>query len=421
MSSKHIPALDGLRGLAILMVMLFHFTSPDLIGNSAAATAFTRIAGYGGAGVNLFFVLSGFLITGILYDSKTGSHYFRNFYMRRVLRIFPLYYGTLFLLLVLLPAVRMPSDEKFQFTVHNQIWLWAYCSNIFETLHDRAMPLLGHFWSLAVEEHFYFVWPVIVLLFSRKALLRVCIGCIVLAFLVRLSLLYAGADPAVAVLRLTPCQVDSLAVGCGIALLVRGGSGFESLIKPARCALGLRALLLIASFTIFPKFFPDSFFIQSAEFTIWALAFGGLLALTLSAASGAPLAVFFSHRLMRVIGKYSYALYIFHWPIGRILLPFFDPQSSRQLFGGLSSGAIVQLSYYAAAGGAAFIAAWLSWHLYEKRFLKLKRFFDYESDKRQPSPNEAFSRTRSGTSSVSQTSSPDKEIAEETTTPLTIV
>src|SRR6266568_1801981 len=96
MGEKHIPALDGLRGLAIILVLLFHFT-PESGGHTMIGVLTRWVSRLGWCGVDLFFVLSGFLITGILFDAKGLQHYFRNFYMRRVLRIFPLYYGVLLL------------------------------------------------------------------------------------------------------------------------------------------------------------------------------------------------------------------------------------------------------------------------------------------------------------------------------------
>src|SRR3954465_2611530 len=133
---KHVPALDGLRGLAIILVLLFHFT-PSGVGGGVGEKVLGWIGSVGWCGVDLFFVLSGFLITGILYDAKGSSNYFRNFYMRRVLRVFPLYYGVLFFVFIVVPMVHpmtRASDRQF---IGNQHWLWLYMANVPQALSNE--------------------------------------------------------------------------------------------------------------------------------------------------------------------------------------------------------------------------------------------------------------------------------------------
>ena len=129
------------------------------------------------------------------------------------LRIFPLYYGALFVGLVILPSLHPLVDPKYATTVQHQVWLWTYASNLYESWSGRALPLYGHFWSLAVEEQFYLIWPLVVYWAGRRTLMGICAACFLGAFVTRLVLLLMGADPALAVLRLTPCQLDSLAAG----------------------------------------------------------------------------------------------------------------------------------------------------------------------------------------------------------------
>src|ERR1700722_14566643 len=124
LSEHHYPALDGLRGIAALIIVWYHFLVFTPM-HGAMLSILSQMFGFGWVGVDLFFVLSGFLITGILADSKSKSHYFRTFYGRRVLRIFPLYYGTLAVVFFILPLVgaepRVPSSSK--------IFFWTYTSN----------------------------------------------------------------------------------------------------------------------------------------------------------------------------------------------------------------------------------------------------------------------------------------------------
>lgn len=229
----HIPALDGLRGLAILVVMVGHFMA-SVHSTTRVTWVVRQTTDAGWIGVDLFFVLSGFLITGILLDAKGDRHYFRNFYARRTLRIFPLYYGVLLLTCVVLPLL---FDKP---VYRKQGWLWAYAQNVYPLLRHRpfSMPSqlgfqFSHFWSLAVEEHFYLVWPLVVLVANRKCLLRIAAGLIVVAAGLRLTFLACDA-PWELLYKTTFLRMDALAAGAWVAVAVRGPGGVAALVRPAR-------------------------------------------------------------------------------------------------------------------------------------------------------------------------------------------
>jgi peptidoglycan/LPS O-acetylase OafA/YrhL len=363
--SAHIAALDGLRGLAIILVLLFHFT-PESEGRTAVERAMQWISALGWCGVDLFFVLSGFLITGILFDAKGSADYFRNFYMRRVLRIFPLYYGVLLAAFVMVPLIRPMRTEGDAHLVHNQSWLWLYAANIPQAV-ANGWPLktgwvnLNHFWSLAVEEHFYLIWPAVVYWFSRKAVMRICGGSMVVALALRCWTYFYWNDTAAYVL--TPCRMDELALGALLALAARGPGGMGALVKQARWGAWMLGALLAGIWSLGMEDLN-----YTVALTVLAAFFGSILLL---AVGGGIVARIFETRVLRFFGKYSYGIYVFHWLLSPLFLRVIPAQRV---------GAAV---YMMAAISISVLVAVTSWHLYEKHFLKLKRFFEYEKKKEE--------------------------------------
>jgi peptidoglycan/LPS O-acetylase OafA/YrhL len=177
LSGKYVPALDGIRGLAILAVLVTH-SVPRLPATGLGYWC-NQLIELGTFGVDLFFVLSGFLITGILLDSKDAPNYFRNFYARRFLRLFPVYYLYLIFIALLLPAIHRAIHTHMPDFGGNWWWFLLYSCNL-KPDHAANDAYLGHFWSLAVEEQFYLVWPAVVLLLSRRRLTYFCICAIAL-------------------------------------------------------------------------------------------------------------------------------------------------------------------------------------------------------------------------------------------------
>ncbi|HEY5213324.1 MAG TPA: acyltransferase, partial [Acidobacteriaceae bacterium] len=213
--------LDGVRGLAILMVMGCH----AFVSNYESAGRFAKLIGeflhYGNAGVDLFFVLSGFLITGILYDSLQDDGYFRKFYARRALRLFPLYYGVLLICFLLTGPLRLHWG-------HMGWLLILDLQNIDPIQIVKHSPgpniVLSHFWSLAVEEQFYLFWPLLVYsVRSWKGLLRMTLIASAGALVLRLMLVGHGASP-LAIHVTTICRADSLMLGGALAMLYRSQS-----------------------------------------------------------------------------------------------------------------------------------------------------------------------------------------------------
>jgi len=375
----HIPALDGVRGLAILVVMIGHFNLGfyPVYGFERGLRTLIQTGWWG---VDLFFVLSGFLITGILLDAKGSSHYFRNFYVRRVLRIFPLYYGFLFAFFILAPALRPPTPGgPFDTWRASQGWYWSYLSNYQLLFPQWARPYpLSHFWTLAVEEQFYLFWPAVVLLTSRKGLLRVCLFCIVGSLLFRIWLNWAGLNPGLGY-RLTPARLDTLAIGAALAVMVRDENMWARVRSKARYIIpaAIVALFLLSIRT--RGLAQSSIEMETVGYPLIALFSAALIVVAINPASRhTRLSRFFQTRTMRVLGKYSYALYVFHFPLAPTLERMgLTIQTFPTVAGSPLPGAI---AFTMISGSISLAVALLSWNLYEKHFLRLKRFFPRRED-----------------------------------------
>ena len=215
--SGHIPPLDGVRGVAIILVLISHldWTPPVFAGRPREVLV--NFAYTGWTGVELFFVLSGFLITGILLDSKRAENYFSLFYIRRALRILPLSYATLFAAFILFPLLGRLGVPHFPRIFYSaQLWCWFYVGNWAPFWH-KHIPYFGHFWSLAVEEQFYLVWPCVVYMTRRRTLTRTCLALALVAQVLKIALAVKGVD----VYNLTTSHLDSLGLGALAALIVR--------------------------------------------------------------------------------------------------------------------------------------------------------------------------------------------------------
>ncbi|MEO8152033.1 MAG: acyltransferase, partial [Rhizobacter sp.] len=210
---NHLPALDGLRGLAILLVLAHNFATVELPQGLVGHVIDLALDG-GWIGVQLFFVLSGFLITRILLQTQDAPNYYRAFFGRRVLRIFPLYYAALFVGFVVFPLLgrvgpALAHDQG------QQLWLWLYVSNWTHLLNFESQ-LFPHFWSLAIEEQFYLLWPLLVHRRSALQVLRLCLVVAVVSLLMRVAMLWQGADSGT-VYTYTVCRMDALALGAAVA------------------------------------------------------------------------------------------------------------------------------------------------------------------------------------------------------------
>jgi peptidoglycan/LPS O-acetylase OafA/YrhL len=378
----HLPRLDGFRGAAVLVVTVYHFAL-GYHARSLPGRVIEQGFHLGWMGVDGFFVLSGFLISGILMRTKEKPLYFKNFYMRRLLRISPLYYGVLFLVFAVLPHFVSVDALDAHNTYDYQGWFWAYAMNIKEALMGgtffRSDKLwIEHMWSLCVEEHFYLVWPLVVWLASPRSLLKIALGVCVAALVLRVALMMNHVDPWI-ITTLTPCRVDSLALGAAVAILVREPASTHWLRQKAWWGAGLGLVYLVA-FVAMPRRVIAPETMSTFGFTAIAIGFASLLTLLLYSSPNIVTSVF-EGRVLTTFGKYSYAAYVLHPFMHPVFARWLPVEAFVRVLHVEVLAIVVQISLGVAASMAA---AFLSWHAYEKHFLKLKRYFEYEA----PAPRE---------------------------------
>ncbi len=374
-----IPALDGLRGVAILMVLVTHYYSTTK-GLNVPDAAILSIVKTGWTGVDLFFVLSGFLITGILYDAKGCTKYFSTFYARRTLRIFPLYYGVLFVILVLIPLIRPYHSVAMTDNVKHQAWLWFYGTNIALTFLHYDFNRFHHLWSLAVEEHFYLFWPLVVFFWDRRWLIRIAWLAIGFAFLLRCAFVFNHMDPY----SFTLCRMDALAMGGLVALLARGPGGLQTWLPAAKTVLAATLLGIAGIFAYYHDFFPDNSMVQTIGLSLAGGLAGSALIVVLCVSENHWISRFLTLAPLRSAGRYSYAIYVFHWILVP-LLPAFIPFSKYNFDQWTHSAFLSQIPYIGASTLVYYGIALVSWHCYEKHFLKLKKYFVYHHSKKDRS------------------------------------
>lgn len=352
----HYPALDGLRGIAILLVVLYH------------NFGFIPFFNYGWLGVDLFFVLSGFLITEILLNTRDTKNYFKTFYTRRMLRIFPLYYLSLVLVIIVFPAIKN-FPFNLDFYTKNQVWFWLYLENwllIFKAW-GSSTYILNHFWSLSVEEQFYFVWPLIILLVKRpKYLLWLCFSVLLIVILSRCYIWYNKSSYTSYTYIFLFTRIDGILIGSMLALTKLINYNF------------LKKYSYLIIFSLATLNFLFYFINRYKQFTFpyWAIVgyttFSVIFALIAYEAIDRRdkiLTFILSIPLLRFLGKISYGFYVFHWPIYFMLYKYTDSwaQSNFRLDGfSLHFFVSLVLTFI------AFIISVISYYTYERIWLRLK-------------------------------------------------
>lgn len=357
---KHYTALDGLRGLAILLVFGRHSLLTTHL-HSRAVGVLAWFGKGGWLGVDLFFVLSGFLITGILIGSLNKPQYFKNFYIRRSLRIFPLFYGVLLLCWLLTPVLHLKWE------IGHLSYLF-YCQNIAADFNSALMSVppalnLEHFWSLAVEEQFYMLWPLtIFLLREPRKILRFSLSLVGVALILRCVLIFDNSSHWI--YKELPTHADGLLIGAALASALRIQT-MDQILGWMRWPTYISAMAAISIVAVTRSLDFNNDWMSSLGFTVTAVLFGALLLQCLRV--GSPACRIFSRKELRFFGKYSYGIYVYHL--------LFSPLFSRILYflqGGLHSRMLGSIAYLGLWFASSIAVAVLSYKFFESYFLRLK-------------------------------------------------
>lgn len=352
--------MDGLRGIAILLVVFYH------------NFGFVKYFFFGWLGVDLFFVLSGFLITDILLKTVNKPGYFKNFYAKRVLRIFPLYYLSLIIFLLILPRINeFPLDLSFY--VEHQWWFWTYLQNWFLIFYDvgNTTTAIQHYWSLAVEEQFYIVWPLVIFLIRKPKILLAITGILLVAVIgTRLYMWTIQIKDLNYFGLYTYTRIDGICIGSMLAILQYMRSPF---IK--KYFTGLILLLAAMNFIFYfiNKQYDFTFpYLAIVGYTTFAVLFA-IIVHEVIQGENRLLNFLLNIKPLKFFGKISYGLYIFHWPVYLILYAWLEEKIR-----GMTTFSDTVLTIIVSIGLSiiGILISIISYYTFERYFLKKKKAFN---------------------------------------------
>jgi peptidoglycan/LPS O-acetylase OafA/YrhL len=389
---KFVPALEGVRGYSFLMVFLIHYLSPAGRPVHGWAYPWFLFTSTGWMAVSVFFAISGYLITGILYRSKGLGGFFKVFYGRRFLRVFPLYYGVL-VLLYLAAVVRYPGWNAHFFYYFAYLQNWSRSAiGVGPEIPFRSQVNIDHFWSLAVEEQFYLFWPLAIWVCrNRQSMLRLCYAVLVGSFAVRLAwpLLQTFHVPMAAGYFATPTRVDCIVCGAVVALLKEKAEIPKVFTKVSYWVAGCGLAALCWRAFVTGSSVPDEYFNIAVMTPIANLISVSVLLLVLREETWVSRAC--RWRWVRKVGQLSYGLYVLHF----LYLHFFTVTLPAKLDARLGSvGA--QIVGAVAAFSLSWLLASLSYRYVEQPALRAKRFLHYT----EPVAKPAVPQTAIGTPAV---------------------
>lgn len=390
----HFKNLDAIRFIAALLVVLHHIEYfKTLDGVSSWPVLGHMLEDAGRVGVNLFFVLSGFLISYLLMkeNSETGSINFKHFYVRRVLRIWPLYLAYSIVLIVLSPLIMHKLGIAVQSDIHtiltNLLFMVLFAVNIQLAFFPYNKGILEITWSVCIEEQFYLIWPLLLILFRKRLkllfIVMLSIGFLSKTLCLVLPYFFPGKFTTPQLFGINYVllfdKLELFGMGMFAAYLLFNKEVytkfFDTILKPgvqwSMLILTILVMLSIIRIPVLSKYYYDHF--------IHAVLFGYLMLMAVAPNSILQL----DSPLLRTLGKVSYGIYLFHAPVCQMLLIVFI-----KVFGAVKNIPVYELLYPLAGVTATCGIAYLSYELYEKHFLKLKTKYStiqtYATTKRLP-------------------------------------
>jgi peptidoglycan/LPS O-acetylase OafA/YrhL len=379
-SSRRIPELDGLRGIAIGMVIIWHYLTGLVQARPGTVVAYmlatTRLAW---TGVDLFFVLSGFLIGGILLDARNSTNYFRVFYRRRFFRIFPVYA----LILLIFPGISFlrhlahpglgslaagSSPPWYMYWTFTQNFWMAAASSL-------GTNSLGMTWSLAVEEQFYLTLPLVIFFVGGIQLRKIVLVGIVVAPVLRIALHFISPQNWGAAFVLMPCRADSLLLGVLAAMLLRDAIWSEKIQNDRRFFNVAIPVLLLGILFLNQKASRQDYPLMATVGYSWVGFFYAIVLVYVVTRPASRLARVLRVSWLRWLGSIAYGTYLFH--IGMLILAFrlFSPGPPR--ITGFHSLFVILIALV-----LTLVVARLSWNYFEKPLVKIghRTNYDFESD-----------------------------------------
>lgn len=370
-----IPELDGVRAIGISLVILNHMWPWESYSHQLFLLLQLPWMLMDG-----FFVLSGWLITGILLDTRQRPDYYKSFYVRRALRILPVYYAVL---IFVVGVAALKGHEAYRYMLAHwgsPYWFFIFLGNI-PTAITGQWPLGGGdslvpLWSLQIEEQFYLLWPLLVRRISLQSLTKVLIGLCCFSTLLRLVLYWRYPQNVLVQCVLLPCHLEGLAMGSWLAIRYRQGPWKinRKLLNFLLVALGVLSMGTAA----WSGYFNTTPFNRTIGFLIAPIWFTCII-LWIIESRGARASAWLRWKPLQYLGKISYATYLFHWPVANVLtgvLAFLGLQR-------FDDGLIRLILIYV----LTFSAAALSWHFFEKPLFLLKdRLFPNPNLAQRPNP-----------------------------------
>ncbi|HEX8927066.1 MAG TPA: acyltransferase [Terriglobales bacterium] len=379
-ADSRIPELDGLRGLAILLVLFFHV---GILRAASSGALLDPLITFGWSGVDLFFVLSGFLIGGILLDNRDSERYFAPFYARRFFRILPIYtavVGLYWLVWCIAPLrhdLLVHAGEPMPLP-----WYLSFTNNIWMAVHNNMDMFLSPSWSLAIEEQFYLTLPLVIRLVPRRSLRKVLIYALLCVAGARFVACHFELVTQIQAYVLPWFRIDALLIGVLCALFVRWERG-RMWLQQHGCLLAIPATLALSAIWIFNLSLPSDIFhpgkpIMTYGLTLVAIGYASLLLLALARPQWA-LGSFLRARPLRFLGRVSYFVYLVHWGALKstsVLMHELAPNAGKDLeTAALVFSLVVTL-----------VVAEFSWRFFESRMLAIGHRVKYSKAPRAIPP-----------------------------------